>query len=220
MNKGYKMFNDQLEAAIAAFPSLSVAVVADKNFLKGTLPVVDSDGKHWEDYDIEIHCSEDFPLRFPVLFETSGKIPRIADWHVNEDSHSCCVKVLPEEIIRCKKGITLTEYIQKEALPYLFNQTHRRVEGYYVNGEYSHGTIGFYEFYSTALKTDNDVRLTLQLMNFIATHDRPSRTSKCFCGSKEKFRYCHRDAFDTIKEVGNNFILSHANDIAKAAQLI
>lgn len=220
MSKGYEHFINQLEVAAAAFPSLSVAVTDDKKILKGTLPVVDKEGKHWEDYGIEIHCSENFPHEFPMLFETSGKIPKIADWHVYEDTLSCCVKVQPEEILRCKKGISLTEYIREEVLPYLFNQTHRRVEGYYVNGEYSHGVAGIYEFYAGSLKTGTDILLTLQLMKYISTHERPSRTSTCFCGKKEKFRHCHRNAFDKLKSIGDDIIKSHAYNIAKATRMI
>jgi hypothetical protein len=220
MNTGYEQFVSQLNEAIAAFPSLSEGTSGNKKILKGSLPVVDKEGKHWENYDIEIHCSENFPYEFPKLYETSGKIPKVSDWHVYEDSLSCCVKVHPEEILRCKKGITIKEYIQEEAFPYLFNQTHRRVEGYYVNGEYSHGAAGIYEYYVGHLKTGADIKLTLQLMYFIATHERPDRTSLCFCGKKAKFRHCHRNAFDKLKEIGDSIVRNHAYIIANAAGLL
>lgn len=220
MNEGYAQFVNQLEQAIITFPSLSISVSGDKKVLNGTLPVVDKDEKHWDDYDIEIHCHENFPYRFPMLFETSGKIPKIADWHVYEDTGSCCVKILPEEILRCKKGITVTEYIREEVVPYLFNQTHRRVEGYYINGEYGHGVKGIYEYYADILGTGDDRRQTLKLLLYISTHTRPSRTSLCFCGGKSKFRHCHRDAFDKLKNIGDNTLIDHANLMARAAKLI
>jgi hypothetical protein len=219
MSTGYEQFADQLEDAITAFPSLSIAVSGGNKILKGTLPVVDKEGKYWDDYGIEIHCSNNFPDEFPLLFETSDKIPKIADWHIYEDTLSCCVKVKPEEMLRCKKGITLKEYIQEEALPYLFNQTHRRVEGYYVNGEYAHGLAGIYQFYADLLKTGADIRQTLQLMEYIASHDRPVRTSLCFCGGKAKFRNCHREAFDKLKEIGDDNVKHDADNIAKATGL-
>lgn len=217
MSMGYEQFVDQLKEAIAAFPSLFEATSGDTKILKGSLPIVDREGKHWEDYDIEIHCSDNFPYEFPKLYETSDKIPKVSDWHIYEDTLSCCVKVHPEEMLRCKKGITVTEYIREEAIPYLFNQTYRRVEGYYVNGEYSHGAAGIYEFYAGHLKTGSDIKLTLHLMYFIAAHERPDRTSLCFCGKKAKFRHCHRDAFDKLKKIGNSIIGNHAYAIAKAA---
>jgi hypothetical protein len=57
-------------------------------------------------------------------------------------------------------------------------------------------------------------------MEYIATHERPVRTSICFCGKKQKFRHCHRDAFDKLKSIDDAAVRTHAYDIAKAAGLI
>lgn len=215
----YGVFVSQLDEATMSFPSLQRVVVNGEEILKGSLSIIDKDGKHWEDYEVEIHVSEEFPYRFPRLFEVSGKIPRIADWHVYEDTGSCCVKILPEEVLRCKNGITVTEYIQEEVLPYLFNQTHRRTEGYYVNGEHSHGLRGIFEYYANILNTGDNIKLTVQLLRYIATNDRPARTAACFCGNGNKFRQCHRLAFDRIKPIGSAVLLDHAENIARAAGL-
>ena len=217
MTNGYNQFIAQLGEAVTAFPTLSIEHVNGREIIKGNLAVIDIDGKYWEDYGIEIHCSKDFPNEFPLLFETSGKIPKIADWHVYEDTLACCVKVRPEEIIRCREGINVTEYIREEALPYFFNQTHRRLEGYYVNGEYAHGIRGIYEYYSDVLKTGDNIQRTILLMEYIATHDHPDRTSMCFCGEKLKFRHCHKAAFVKLKSIGDITLKTHAYDIAKAA---
>lgn len=220
MSKGYDIFCSQLDEAIVTFPGLQKAIVEKKEILKGTLQVIDKEGNHWEDYEVEIHHSDNFPFKFPLLFEVSDKIPKIADWHVYEDTLACCIKVQPEEIFRCIAGITVTNYIREEVMPYLFNQTHRRVKGFYVNGEYSHGMKGIYEFYMTALKTGNDIKKTVQLMQYIATHERPGRTSLCFCGKKTKFRHCHRGVFDKLKKIGDEVLQGHAYGIAKFAGLI
>lgn len=219
MGNSYETFFSQLEEAVAAFPCLKIVNVKGQDILKGKLSVVDREGKHWEDYEIEIHASERFPFEFPYLFETSGKIPRIADWHIYEDTGTCCVKVQPEEIIRCKHGITVTEFIGEEVVPYLFNQTHRRIEGYYVNGEYAHGWAGIFQFYSSVLKTGNDIPETIRLMKLIAESNRPERTSFCFCGRNIKFRCCHREAFDQLKLMDKGKLLGHAKGIAQAAGL-
>ena len=102
---------------------------------------------------------------------------------------------------------------------YIFNQTHRRIEGYYVNGEYSHGAAGFLEFYSEELKTGNDMAKTVILIKYIANNTRPERTSKCFCGSEKKFRHCHREAFDKLKKIGDDQLKFHGYRIGKAAGL-
>ena len=220
MSKGYDAFVLQLEEAYLSFPSLGRATENGKEILKGMLSVVDGNGKHWEDYAVEIHSTENFPDGFPSLFETSGKIPKIGDWHIYEDTLACCLKVKPEEIIRCKKGITVTEYIREEVMPYFFNQTHRRVEGYYINGEYGHGLLGVYEFYSDILGTGKDYRATVNLLQFIAMNNQPIRTSLCFCGSQNKFRNCHKKAFEKLKQIGDENLLSDANEFAKATGLV
>ncbi len=211
MSGGYRIFAGQLAAAVSAFPSLSLVIQDGRAILKGRIDIVDGDGKHWEYYDIEIHGTEAFSNEFPMLFETSGKIPKIADWHVYEDTGSCCLKIKPEEILRCKNGITVNEFIQEEVIPYLFNQTHRRVEGYYVNGEYGHGTWGLLQYYANELNTGDDYKYTLELIKYIGTHDRPHRTSMCFCGKKIKYRHCHKAVFEKLKGLGDEILAAHHN---------
>lgn len=213
---GYDKFISQLYEAQELFPTLKQIEVNGKIILRGVLAIIDREGKHWENYEIEIHCTENFPNEFPRLFEISGKIPRIGDWHIYEDTGSCCTNIPPEEILRCQKGITVTEYIKEEAVPYFFNQTHRRVEGYYINGEYSHGGRGLFEYYSKELVTGNDSKLTLALIKFIATQNKPARTSFCFCGKREKFRHCHKSSFEKFKLLGVDVLNHHYRIIAKA----
>ena len=214
---GYDIFCGEFDEVQEYFPKLRPALYDGKKVLEGELDVIDRDGKLWDSYSIEVHHSQNYPYKFPLLFEVGGIIPKIGDWHIYEDTKSCCVKVLPEEFIICKNGITLVGFIQNEVLPYLFNQTHRRIEGYYVNGEYSHGILGIYEFYSRILGTGSDYRKTLSLMLYAAENLRPGRTSLCFCGSGNKFRKCHRTAFDHLTTVGAENLKVHAHMIAKAA---
>lgn len=211
----YELFVEQLTEAEEAYPKLRRKLTDEVYVLAGDLDVIDKAGKLWETYQIGIHYVEGFPYRFPGLYETGGKIPKIGDWHVYEDTLTCCVKVQPAEIIRCLRGISITEYIKEEALPYFFNQTHRRLEGYYVNGEYGHGLMGICQFYAEELKMESNIEKMLRAMHFIATNERPDRTSMCFCGSGIKFRHCHRSAFDKLKQIGSNILLSHVLEIGK-----
>lgn len=212
---GYETFTNDLTEAQELFPSLKQVEVDGKIFLRGVISIVDLNGKHWEDYEIEVHCTDRFPHEFPRLFEIGGKIPRIGDWHIYEDTGACCTKIPPEEIVRCQRGITVAEYIKEEVIPYFFNQTHRKVEGYYINGEYSHGGSGLLEYYSKELNAGNDYRLTLELLRFIATENKPHRTSFCFCGKKEKFRHCHKEAFEKLKSLGHEVLKYHYVLMAK-----
>ncbi len=211
---GYNIFIDQLDQVIKEYPNFGIAEKNDKKFLRGELHIIDKNDEHWESYELEIKHHPDFPKRFPKVYEISNKIPKISDWHIYDDQ-SCCIDVLPSEIIKCKDGLSLYEFIEKELFPYFFNQTHRRVKGYYVGGEYSHGLLGVYEFYADRLKTGDNIRKTLTLMTFIATQPRPNRSNRCFCGSGELFRHCHRKAYDELKHLGKDFLIIEINNLYK-----
>jgi hypothetical protein len=205
----YNLFLSQIPYVLDKYPKLSKIERDNKFILAGEIDIIDDAGKYWETYVIEIFCSETFPYRFPHLYEIGGKIPKIADWHIYEDTFSCCVKILPEEILRCLKGITVEQYVTSEVLPYLFNQTHRRVEGYYVNGEYGHGGLGLYEYYSNEFKT-GDLEQIAKLLHSVATRPNPDRTSMCFCGSGVKYRYCHRAIYEKFSPLGKELLIEHA----------
>lgn len=208
-----EIFESQIGPAIEKYPKLNRAITSEgKVILKGQLEVIDACGKFWESFEVEIHTVSGFPLQFPQVFEVGGKIPRIADWHIYEDTKSCCVAIPPEESIACKQGISLVKFIDDFVLPYFFNQAFRRVEGYYINGEYSHGIQGIFEFYDEAFNTGGSVSEMIHLMKMMAlTHIKPGRTHDCFCGRKQKFRHCHRDSFNQLSELDRNLIFAHAD---------
>jgi hypothetical protein len=209
MEEGYSTFISQFNSALEKYPDFDVISENGEKFLRGNLEIVDEDGKFWESYLVEIKYKEGFPYQFPKVFEVSNKIPKIVDWHIYKGG-SCCIDVLPSEIIKCKDGITLISFIESELLPYLFNQTHRKVEGYYVNEGYSHGlATGMYEFYSKKLGTGSNVKKTLDLIYYIANNSRLNRSNKCFCGSNDLFRKCHMEAFDELKKIGKKLLLKH-----------
>jgi hypothetical protein len=199
------MKNEQFENDIKVIPSLfnklSIVVSDGEQFLKGELDIVDTTGKLWDTYSVEIKGSDNYPKRFPKLFEVGDSFPKIVDWHVYEfDDKSCCVDVTPNEIILCKNGLQVVDYIQRFAISYLANQTFRKREGYYIYGEYSHGIFGRIEFYQSKLKAKNPVEL-IKMFDLIIKGYNPERTAFCpFC-HKVKFRKCHRDAFRELENI-------------------
>ncbi len=192
--KNTKFENDILSIP-TKFNKLSVVELDGEKFLKGELDIIDTYGKLWDTYQIEIKGSSGYPFNFPKLFETEDIFPKIVDWHVYEfDDNSCCVDITPNEIIICKNGLDVYEYIQRFAIPYFANQSFRIREGYYLYGEYSHGIFGRIEYYQSKLKAKNSKEL-IQMFDLIISEYNPLRTSLCpFC-YKTKFRKCHKKAF-------------------------
>ncbi|MCK9401310.1 MAG: hypothetical protein M0Q51_15130 [Bacteroidales bacterium] len=198
------MKNEQFENDIKAVPDvfrkLSIVETDGEKILKGELDIIDTTGKLWDTYQIEIKGSYHYPSGFPKLFETGNAFPKIADWHVYEDNKSCCVDVTPNEVIICKEGLNVGDYIHRFAIPYFANQTFRKREGYYLYGEYSHGILGRIEFYQSKLKAKSPVEL-IAMFDLIIKDYNPARTAYCpFC-HKVKFRHCHRNAFRELQNV-------------------
>lgn len=208
-----EIFESQIATVIEKYPKLDRELTSEgKVILKGELEIIDTCGKFWEAFEVEIHSVSGFPLQFPQVFEVGGKIPRIADWHIYDDTKSCCVAVPPEESIACKQGISLVKFMDDFVLPYFFNQAFRRVEGFYKNGEYSHGVQGIFEFYDETFKTEGKVDEVVRLMKKMAlTSTKPRRTHDCFCGSRKKFRRCHREAFNKLLDLDRGQIFTHAS---------
>jgi len=216
----HNLFELQAAEIPLRFPKLSQAKdAAGRVIVRGEIDIVDRDCKYWESYNVEIHPVDEFPYRYPHVYEIGGKIPKIGDWHIYDDTQRCCIDVEPEEIIKCSGGLSLPDFIQNEMLPYFFNQTFRRNEGYYPNGEYAHNVHGLFQYYDQLLQTQGDPRKTLQQLMYIQKIERPGRTFACFCGSGEKFRRCHRHAFDIIHRLGKKIVTYHATLIANEYKL-
>lgn len=205
---GYQVFNSQLNEVVNNYPSLQIIGRDSKRFLVGKLPIIDPFGKIWETYEVEIYPVPDYPKRFPKVIEISNKIKRVPDWHVNRDN-SLCIDIEPSEIQKCQDGITVLSFIEKELIPHLANQTHRKIEGYYVNGEYSHGILGLFEYYSNILLTGGNKEYTLKLLHYTISNSKPQLNSKCFCGRIALYRSCHMPIYNKLVGIGRKTLQKH-----------
>ena len=200
----YELFCNELNEAIRIFPNLSIKEEKDKKILKGILDIYNDESIIVGNYLIEIHFKNGFPFRFPHLFEIGGAIPNEPDWHKYQDA-SCCITVLPDEILKCKGKVGVVEFIKKYCCSFFANHIHRKKTGNYLNGCYSHGSHGYREFYSELLKT-NDTTLWIQYFKhvFISAIFLTDRNSACFCKSGSKFKHCHKMIFDSMWEIGRD----------------
>lgn len=168
----------------------------DVPMLIGKLILTDDQQNSIDSYDVKVVCTEDYPLSFPYVYETAGRIPVNIDWHVYPDGH-CCISSKPEENIACNQGITLQSFIEIQLKPYFFNQKYREMHGFFLN-ERSHGSRGNLEFFTDAFKT-NDLSQIIHMLRFIKGHNEPPRVATCFCNSGFKYRKCHREAYRLFK---------------------
>jgi hypothetical protein len=205
MSKSYDKFVEEALEALSNFPDLQLCIREDSlPYLSGNLILSDENDVMYDEYFIKIECPDDYPNNFPLVYEINERLPHNIDWHIYRDGHFCiCTPI--EEYIHCAKGITLTLFIQKQVLPYLHNQSFREKEGYFLN-ERSHGSIGILESLYEILHV-NDLIKVYSLLIYIYRNNPPSRTSKCFCGGGQKYRYCHRQAYYALKSIGQDRLL-------------
>lgn len=196
MNAGLELFKSEARQIKNTFHSLSF--IEAQGIVAGELILADKMGIELDKYLIEIHPVSEYPQEFPRVFEVGGRIPRNIDWHVFESDGHCCLMAQPDQILVCKEGITLATFIENQVKPYFFNQLHREMHGYFLK-ERSHGLQGELEFFFDLFRT-KDLGLIYRLMAFVAKRKEPGRTEQCFCGSKQKYRRCHRDSYRVVSK--------------------
>ena len=211
-------FATEAKTIVKLYPKLNLFEKSGAKILSGEIDLLNDIGEILDTYQLEISPSNQYPFMFPKVFETGGKLPINIDWHVYEDDGRCCIKIPPEETLICSKGITLSDFIKNELIPYLFNQTFRRENGYYIN-ERSHGINGLIEFYGEKLNTNNTSEI-IKLLGHILFKNEPDRVALCFCGRNEKYRRCHRDAFRLLCQIKKEQLLLHLKLIINYFQSI
>ena len=181
-------------------------------YLKGILDIPNDSGEIEGSFLIEIHFKSGFPYRFPELFETGGIIPKEADWHKYANG-SCCITVPPDEILKCRNGITVLHFVTQFAVPYFANYLYRIREGRYLNGEYAHNVLGLAQFYTDLLGTSDQ---TKWVHYFKCTFHNEKvgceRNDQCFCNSGKKYKHCHLEAFNNLRLIGEQVV---KNDLIK-----
>lgn len=207
----YSLFCHQIDSVIKKFPNLKITELGGVLVLKGILDIINEHEEVAGSFSIEIKYSVDFPYRFPLLYEVGGDIPNLANWHKYSDDR-CCITVEPDEILKCKDGISVITFIENYAIPYFANQIFRKQNGEYKNGEYSHGAIGLLEFYSVLFQT-SDKSKWREYVNFVNSGKaiKVGRNERCFCGSGIKYKNCHNKIFYNINRLGAKQIIKDLN---------
>jgi hypothetical protein len=203
LNNGFQIFKKEAESIQNEYPGLMLDIDA-KNAtpsISGIIQLEDEKGSFIDSYKLKIVPTTDYPNQFPNVFEIGGRIPINIDWHVYPDDGHCCISSIPEEILICKNGISLNSFIENQLKPYLFNQKYREVHGFFLK-ERPHGNKGNIQFFIEVFQT-NDLTTIVKWLIFIRQRNEPNRVSKCFCGSSQKYRKCHRKTYRTLSAFTN-----------------
>ena len=203
VNNGFLTFHKEAESIQNEHPGLILDAeeVNGTPSVSGIVQLEDENGSSIDSYKIKIIPTTDYPNRFPLVFETGGRIPNNIDWHIYQSDGHCCICSIPEEILICKKGISLNIFVENQVKPYFFNQKYREHYGYFLK-ERPHGNKGNVLFFTELFKT-NDLATIIRSLKFITQRNEPNRVSMCFCGSGIKYRKCHREIYPILSAFSN-----------------
>lgn len=192
-------FERELDSVLKEYSQLKIKKTDNKLYLKGILDIPDDENNIVGSFAVEIYSTAKFPYCFPKLFEVGGDIPCYADFHKYSDN-SCCITVPANEILICKNRISVLKFIKEYAIPYFANQLYRKKEGKYFN-EYSHGVQGIYEFYNDIFHS-KDHSIWIKCLNIAMGKSKFERNIPCYCGSNVKYKKCHLQVENNLRDIG------------------
>lgn len=187
----------EVRQAVAAHqPELAIKTTADAIMLTGPFVISGGDGP-FDSYEVVVMIQEGFPVSEPLVFETGGRIPRIADRHIFPRIGACCLGVWEEWLLSPTKP-TFERFLTGIMHDYFVSQTYFETRGEWPFGERSHGLAGIVESYSDLLQVPND-NSTVKSYLILLSQKQVKGHTRCPCGCGERVRNCHKSSLDTLR---------------------
>jgi hypothetical protein len=193
-----------IDRALADYPLLNLVINKKTIKIVGDIELVHPVLGKFDHYAVEIIIPKSYPKGFPLVIETSEKIPRTGSRHVNPDN-SLCIAVEQEEKRITRNGITFKYFLDKVLIPHLSRETYRSINGSYSDGEYEHGDEGVWEYFKEKLNT-NDENSIIKQLEQIVNSKWQDRNKPCFCESGSKFKKCHLPKWQLLLESGEGYL--------------
>jgi len=173
----------------SSYPSLHVYVEYETVLVRGNFPIYDKEKKNViDEFKTEIEIPNNFPDEIPIVRETGGKIPKIADRHFYPSGNACLF--MPEErYLFLPKGMTIIEFIEGPIKSFFIGQISYAETGKWIFGERPHGIPGVMDYYGKILSTTDKLTVTRFLVYL--NKKRVKGHWPCYCGSGWKMRKCH-----------------------------
>src|ERR1051326_2902768 len=109
-----------------------------------------------DSYRLQIAIPKEFPRRVPMVTEIDGKIPRVDDFHVNDDG-TLCLGSRIRLMARLQAEPTLQKFSSNCLVPYLYAMSLRLRHGQeFIFGELRHGINGELDDYRELLALEHN----------------------------------------------------------------
>lgn len=150
-----------------------------------------------EFYRLNISIPRDFPKALPVVKEIEGRIPRLADFHVNQDG-SLCLGSRLRLMMRLQRNPTLAGFACECVVPFLYAMSLKLTLGVdFIFGELPHGRRGEVDDYRDLLDLKNEEQI-IPALRAILKKRRLANKLPCPCGCSQRLGKCPFNS--TIRE--------------------
>jgi hypothetical protein len=214
-----KLLNDlkaDIQAVLKQQPGLRLRFKGDMPYqIWGTYSIYDDQGAWQASFEIQVAIPVNYPHGFPKLVETSQKIERIMDRHIDKKG-LICEEIDQAENIIATRGITIKEYFDQYVHKYLCWQLIYDEEGKSYLQEWSHQGDGVFQFYRERLNCDQ-LTVIQRCLRALVYNQLPGRNDPCLCGGPKKAKYCHGPTLNELKGVGRGQLV---NDLKVIQTLI
>ncbi len=182
------------------------------------------DGVKIEDsYEIRIELKPSEISNLPQVYETGSRIKTVArkenlkleDLHINPKGETACLCIKPEESENLPNGFNLKDFFNNLVIPFFYAQSYFETQKSWPWGDYGHGIDGLIEWYNKqrdfkGIKADDFLKMIQKYKDW-ALYEVKLKDKRgikghhdCICGSKKKFRDCHKKVFEGMWQLRIN----------------
>ena len=193
---------DEITALVAEQPLLTVSKTEENVLISGKYKICNQiNDEVFEDYfALEISIPDSFPNDIPRVKTTDGRI-RANNYkeHVYSNSEFCLetntAMAAHLQDAPSLRGF-LTKFLDTYLCGFLYYRKHKRLPF----GEHRHGGLGLLDYYCELFET-RDIKVAFALLDCLVNRKLKGHI-QCPCQSGMRYRNCHRQTINELKENG------------------
>lgn len=190
--------DEEIATALAThYPALQFVREGGRRIVKGTFDI-ERDGHFLAGFQIEVLLDQTDVIGLPTVKETGGRIPRVAERHVNVQDGSACL-YLPEELVARGRGpMGIADFLSGPVKSFLLGQLCVEQGMPFPYGEWGHGAVGLEQMLAELFGSDDAVACLAYLD--VLCHKAIKGHWPCPCRSGRRIRDCHRARIFALRD--------------------
>jgi hypothetical protein len=193
---------EEITALVALQPLLTVISAKEDVLISGKYKICNQiDDEVFEDYfALEIHIPNNFPGDIPKVKTIDGRI-RADNYkgHIYSNGEFCLeTNTAMAAYLQNTPSLLgfLTKYLDTYLCGFLYYRKHKQLPF----GEHRHGGFGLLDYYCELFET-SDIKIAFMLLDCLVNRNLKGHI-QCPCQSGLRYRNCHRERINELKESG------------------